>query len=67
VLADYVDFVGNSNLYQQNPAEWFQEPQGLLDRLLPNIPTHAKILDAYQRSGNPVLTLEVALERQLDR
>ncbi len=67
VLADYVDFIGNSNLYQQSPAEWFEEPERLLDRLLPNIPTHAKILDAYQRSGNPVLTLEVALERQLDR
>ncbi len=26
ILADYVDFVGNSNLYQESPAEWYMEP-----------------------------------------
>ena len=67
LLADYVDFIGNSNLYRQSPAEWFLEPLTLLDRLEPNKIVHAKILDAYQRSGNPVLSLEVALERVLDR
>jgi hypothetical protein len=67
LLADYVDFIGNSNLYRQSPVEWFLEPRTLLDRLEPNKIVHAKILDAYQRSGNPVLSLEVALERVLDR
>jgi hypothetical protein len=67
LLADYVDFIGNSNLYQQSPAEWFQEPRALLDRLETNNPVHTKILDAYQRSGNTILTLEVALDRTLGR
>jgi hypothetical protein len=67
LLADYVDFISDSNLYQQSPAEWFMEPRALLDRLQPNTTMRAKILEAYQRSGNPVLTLEVALERVLDR
>jgi hypothetical protein len=67
LLVDYVDFIGNSNLYQQSPAEWFLEPQALLDRFQPSTAMRAKILDAYQRPGNPVLSLEVALERTLGR
>jgi hypothetical protein len=67
LLADYADFVGNSSLYQQSPAEWFSEPQALLDRLQSSTSIRAKVLDAYQRSGNPVLTLEVALEKTLSQ
>jgi hypothetical protein len=67
LLADYVDFVGNSNLYRQSPAEWFSEPRALLDRMKPMRAIHARILDFYQRSENPVLSLEVALERTLAR
>jgi len=67
LLADYVDFVGNSNLYRESPAEWFSEPRALLDRMEPMPAIHAKILDAFRRSGNPVLNLEVALERTLAR
>ena len=65
LVADYVGFIGNSSLFQQSPAEWFVEPRSLLDRLETNKIVHAKILDAFQRSGNPVLSLEVALERVL--
>ena len=32
ILADYVDFISNSGLYQQSPAEWFVEPHTVLDR-----------------------------------
>jgi len=63
ILADYVDFVGNSGLYQQSPAEWFAEPHTVLTRAKPDSSRRAKVLEAYQRSGNPVLELEVALER----
>jgi hypothetical protein len=62
ILADYVDFIGNSSLYQQSPAEWFVEPHTILDRSQ-NIPAqHSKVLSAFQDSGNPVLALAVALE-----
>jgi hypothetical protein len=67
LLADYVDFVGNSNMYLQSPAEWFSEPRALLDRVQTMPAVHAKVLDFYQRSGNPVLSLEVALEKTLGR
>jgi len=65
LLADYVDFISNSGLYQQSPAEWFVEPHTLLDRSQTDPARHSKVLEAYQNSGNPVLTLEVALEKTL--
>lgn len=63
ILADFADFVSNSGLYQKSPAEWFSEPHMLLDRSQTDPALHAKILDAYQRSGNPVLVLAVALDK----
>jgi hypothetical protein len=63
ILAEYVDFISNSALYQQSPAEWFVEPHTLLDRSQTNRARYAKVLAAYQDSGNPLLTLEVALEK----
>jgi hypothetical protein len=65
IVADYVDFISNSGLYQKSPAEWFLEPHILLDRFQANAAQHAKILEAFQQSGNPTLALEVALERAL--
>jgi hypothetical protein len=66
LIADYVDFISNSSLYQQSPVEWYLEPQALLERFRPG-PMRTKILDAFQRSGNPILSLEVALERASSR
>jgi hypothetical protein len=65
ILADYVDFVSSSGLYQQSPAEWYWEPHTVLERSQTNSVQHAKVLEAYQRSGNPALLLEVALEKNL--
>jgi len=41
------------------------EPHTLLDRAQTNPAKLPKVLEAYQNSGNPVLTLEVALEKIL--
>jgi len=65
ILADYVDFISGSGLYQESPAEWFVEPRMLLDRFQSSQAQRSKVLAAYQNSGNPVLTLEVALEKTL--
>jgi hypothetical protein len=67
LLADYVDFISSSSLYQQSPAEWYLEPLALLDRFQAKAAMRAKVLDAFQRSGNPILSLEVTLERTLGR
>lgn len=63
ILADYVDFISNSGMYQQSPGEWFVEPHTLLDRSQSDGARQSKISDAYQHSGNPVLVLTVALEK----
>jgi hypothetical protein len=63
ILADYVDFVGNSALYQQSPAEWYSEPNNVFYRSQNDLVRPSKVLEAYQRSGNPVLALAVALEQ----
>jgi hypothetical protein len=66
ILADYVDFISKSSLYQQSPAEWYVEPHTLLERSHTNVAQHPKVLEAYQNSGNPVLELAVALEKTLN-
>ncbi len=66
IIADYVDFVGSSNLYQQSPAEWYVEPRALLDRFRPG-PIRTAVLEAFERSGNPVLGLEYTLEKASTR
>ncbi len=65
ILADYVDFISGSGLYQQSPAEWYVEPNALLERSLMNSTLRAKVMAAFERSGNPVLTLEVALQKSV--
>jgi len=62
ILADFVDFVSNSRLFQESPAEWFVDPYTMLDRAKTNPPLRRKLLEAYKNSGNSVLVLEVALE-----
>jgi len=63
-LQAYVDFMSNSNLQQQSPVEWFMHAHSMLDRVRStNTGEPAKLLDAFQSSGNPVLTLYAALEK----
>lgn len=65
ILAEYVDFISNSGVYGDSPVEWYVEPYTVLNRSLNSPAAHAKVLAAYRESGNPVLTLEVALEEKL--
>lgn len=65
ILAEYVDFISNSAVYGDSPAEWYVEPYTVLNRSQNSPALHAKVLAAYRESGNPVLGLEVALEEKL--
>lgn len=66
VLIDYVDFISNSNVQQQSPVEWFMQANSMLDRVrTANNGEFAKLSDAFQHSGSPVLVLEMALEKVL--
>src|SRR5580658_9780857 len=62
IVAEYIDFIGNSDLYQKSPAEWFLEPHTLLERSH-TIGAQRATLEAYRNSGNPVLALEVAIQK----
>jgi hypothetical protein len=63
-LQAYVDFISNSNLQQESPVEWFMQAHSMLERVRStNAGEPAKLLDAFQSSGNPVLALYSALEK----
>ena len=60
----YVDFVANSTLQRERPVEWFFHAQSLLDRMRnSSIGEPAKILAAFENSGNPVLLLYTLLDK----
>ena len=64
MIQAYVDFAGNSSLQQQSPVEWFMHAHSMLERVRStNGGEPAKLLDAFERSGNPVLALYAAEER----
>jgi len=63
-IAAFVDFVANSNLQRERPTEWFFQAQYLLTRARnPNGDT-AKVLAAFEGSGNPVLVLYSQLQQK---
>lgn len=63
-LQAYVNFISNSNLESQSPVEWFMHPHSMLERVRnTNTGEPAKVLEAFENSGNPVLALYAALER----
>jgi hypothetical protein len=67
-LRSFVEFVIASNLQSQSPVEWFEPAQAMLQRIRnTNNGEPAKVLAAFEASGNPVLVLYAALERVLER
>ncbi|HYL35356.1 MAG TPA: hypothetical protein VEV17_05545 [Bryobacteraceae bacterium] len=65
-LDAFVDFVSSSGLQQQSPAEWFLQANAMLERMRPlSNGDSGKVLETYERSGNPILALETSLEKTL--
>jgi hypothetical protein len=63
-LQAYLDFISNSNLQQQSPVEWFMQAHTMLERVRStNSGEPAKLLDAFQGSGNAVLALYSSIEK----
>lgn len=56
-IAAFVDFVANSALQREKPLEWFFHAQTLVTRARNSNGEAAKILTAFENSGNPVLVL----------
>lgn len=66
MLAAFVDFVSNSSLQQQSPVEWFLQANAMLERVRQtNNGEPDKVLAAFEQSGNPVLVLQVAMDKAL--
>ncbi|HEV2445055.1 MAG TPA: hypothetical protein VGS58_04005 [Candidatus Sulfopaludibacter sp.] len=66
MLEAFIDFIGNSPLEQQSPVEWYNQANFLLERMRGSRDGEAaKVLEAFERSGNPVLALETALDKTL--
>jgi len=64
ILTGYLDFIGNSSLQQQSPAEWFMHAHSMLERVRStNSGEPSKVLEGFQKSGNPILALYSTLER----
>ena len=67
-LAAFIGFIVGLNLQTQNPVEWFYPAHAMLSRVRnSNNGEPAKVLAAFEASGNPVLILYAALERLFER
>ena len=64
ILTGYLDFIGNSSLQQESPVEWFMHAHSMLERVRStNSGEPDKVLEGFQKSGNPILALYAKLER----
>jgi hypothetical protein len=67
-LVEFIGFISNSNLQGQDPVSWFLPAHAMLERVRnTNNGEPAKVLVAFEKSGNPVLCLYAALERTFAR
>jgi truncated hemoglobin YjbI len=67
-LEEFIAFIGNSNLQSSDPVSWFLPAQSMLQRVRnSNNGEPAKVLAAFEKSGNPVLCLYALLERTFVR
>jgi hypothetical protein len=67
-LEEFISFMSNSNLQGQDPVSWFMPAHAMLERVRnTNNGEPAKVLAAFEASGNPVLALYAVLERKFAR
>jgi hypothetical protein len=63
-LQAYLEFVSNSNLQRESPLDWFMHAQWMLERVRNSSNGEpAKLLSAFEGSGNAVLVLYAAEEK----
>ena len=66
MLDAFIDFISNSPLQQESPVEWYNQANFMLERVRGSRDGEpAKVLEAFERSGNPVLALETVLDKTL--
>ena len=66
MLDSFIEFIANSPLQQQSPVEWYNQANFMLERVrITRGGEPAKVLAAFERSGNPILALEATLNKLL--
>jgi hypothetical protein len=64
ILEAYLEFVSNSNLQRESPLDWFMHAQWMLEQVRNSSNGEpAKLLRAFEGSGNAVLVLYAAEEK----
>lgn len=65
VLAEYTGVLAQAALQQESPADWYRQAIAL-PAIVASLPEaeYEKVLQAYERTGNPALTLIAKLQRQ---
>jgi hypothetical protein len=63
-LEAYLDFISNSNLQRESPVDWFMHANSMLERVSnAGNGEPAKLLNAFESSGNAVLVLCAAKQK----
>ncbi len=66
ILQEYIAFLKASNLQQESPVEWFSMVESLAGETRSmNASEYKKMLDAFEGSGNTVLSLYARMEQLL--
>jgi len=66
MLQAFIDFISASPLQQQQPVEWYNQAAFMLERVRINSDGEpAKVQQAFEQSGSPILALEAALDKAL--
>ncbi|HMD50563.1 MAG TPA: hypothetical protein VKG79_15740 [Bryobacteraceae bacterium] len=66
MLEAFIDFISSSPLQQQQPVEWYNQAAFMLERVRINGDGEpAKVQEAFERSGSPILALQAALDKAL--
>jgi hypothetical protein len=66
LLEDFISFLNSSSLQRDNPPEWFSVIPEMWHRIPFHDPAERQACaDALARSGNPVVSLYLALEKTI--
>jgi len=68
IIQSYVDFLGESDFQVQNRIEWFWQLQILLGQIrIRGLDSRAEVIQTFEKSRDPILSLYARLERSLPR